>query len=156
MSDADAAETPFRIDLEPFAGFEVAVLVERAAYAPGETVRITVTATNGGDRFVEHHYPGWQRFVLSVRDEYHRVVAEDTVARRAEHAAVDRWLPGQMLIFPTWWNQTAGPLVPGWTGRPPGPRVEPGRYRVRASWLGREPGVVAELPDAWSAWFTLA
>ncbi|MFA9445721.1 hypothetical protein [Egicoccus sp. AB-alg6-2] len=152
----DEADRPFRIDLEPFAGFETSVLVERAAYAAGETVRITVTAHNAGDRFVEHHYPGWQRYVLSVRDEYHRVVAEDTVRRTSEGPAIDRWLPGQMLVSPTYWNQTAGPLVPGWAGEPPGPRVEPGRYRVRLSWLGREPGVLAELPDAWSRWFSLA
>lgn len=156
MSGESGGEVPFRIDLEPFAGFELGLLVERAVYAAGETVRITVTATNAGDRFVEHHYPGWQRVVLSVRDEYHRAVAEDTVDRRADAPAIDRWLPGQMLVLPTYWNQTAGPLVPAWSSQPPGPRVEPGRYRVRASWLGREPGVLAELPDAWSRWFTLA
>ena len=155
MTDPAGEELPFRIHLEPFAGFEVGVLVERAAYAAGETVRITVTATNSGDRYVEHHYPGWQRFVLSVRDEYHRVVADDTVSGSAETAAVDRWLPGQMVVFPTYWNQTSGALVPAWSSQPPGPRVEPGAYRVRATWLGREPGSSAELPDAWSRWFTL-
>ena len=148
-------EHPFLIDLEPFAGFEVGVLVERAAYAPGETVRITVTASNTGDRYVEHRYPGWQRFVVSVRDEYHRVVADDTVLRTADTPAVDRWLPGQLLVLPSYWNQTTGPLVPAWSDAPPGPRAEPGRYRVRVSWLGREPGVAAEPADAWSRWFSL-
>ena len=31
-------------DVEPFAGFEVTVLVDRTVYAPGDPVRITVTA----------------------------------------------------------------------------------------------------------------
>jgi quercetin dioxygenase-like cupin family protein len=43
---------------DPFEGFDVQVLVDRAVYAPGETVRITVTATNHGARPVEHHHPG--------------------------------------------------------------------------------------------------
>ncbi|WP_130649963.1 hypothetical protein [Egicoccus halophilus] len=155
MSETPPPEVPFRIDLEPFADFEVGVLVERPAYAPDETVRITVTATNAGDRFVEHRYPGWQRYVLSVRDEYHRVVADDTVHRGADGPALDRWLPGQMLVVPTYWNQTTGAVVPGWSDQPPGPRAEPGRYRVRVTWLGREPNSGAGLPDAFSRWFTL-
>jgi hypothetical protein len=148
-------ERPFRLDLEPFAGFELGVHIDRAVYAPGETVRITVTATNDSERFVEHHYPGWQRYELTVRDEFHRPVADDVVDRRADREAVDRWLPGQMLLFPSYWNQTAGPLVPGRVAATPGPRVAPGRYRVRVTWLGREPGDRAELPDAWSRWFQL-
>ena len=35
--EASPGEVPFRLDLEPFAGFEVGVLVDRAVYAPGET-----------------------------------------------------------------------------------------------------------------------
>jgi hypothetical protein len=151
----DPEERPFRIDVEPFAGFEVAVLADRAVYAPGETVRLSVSVTNGGDRFVEHHYPGWQRYHLSIRDELHRVVADDEVTRGADAPAVDRWLPGQMMILPVYWNQHAGPLVPGWTHEPPGPRVDPGRYRARVTWLGREPGERRTLPDAFSRWFEL-
>jgi hypothetical protein len=146
---------PFLAATEPFAGFEVGVIVDRSVYAPGDTVRITVTATNQGDRWVEHHYPGWQRYRLSVRDELHRVVADDEVARTAEGPAVDRWLPGQMMVLPTYWNQSEGPVVPAWSEAPPGDRCAPGRYRARVSWLGREPGSRGELPDAWSGWFEL-
>jgi hypothetical protein len=140
---------------DPFEGFDVQVLVDRPIYASGETVRITVTATNHGPRPVEHHYPGWQRYHLSIRDEWHRVVADDEVHRAADTPAVDRWLPGQMVIQPTYWGQTAGPVVPAWTDEPPGARVAPGRYRVRVTWLGRVPGERAQLPDAWSRWFEL-
>lgn len=140
---------------DPFAGFDVQVLADRAVYAPGETVRLTVTATNHGPRAVEHHYPGWQRYQLTVRDEGHRVVADDAVDRAAEGPAIDRWLPGQMMILPTYWGQTAGPIVPAWAREPPGPRLAPGRYRVRVTWLGRVPGQRGELPDAWSRWFEL-
>jgi hypothetical protein len=150
-----AQEVPFRFDHEPFAGFEVAVLVDRAVYADGEPVRITVTAANRGPAFAEHRYPGWQRYHLSVRDELHRVVADDRIDRPADEPALDRFAPGQLLIQPTYWAQTSGPVVPGWIDEPPGPRVDPGRYRVRVTWLGREPGSRAELPDAWSSWFEL-
>jgi hypothetical protein len=140
---------------EPFAGFDLQVLVDRGVYAPGETVRITVTAANQGDRFIEHRYPGWQRYVLSVRDERHRIVADDELDRPAEQPAVDRWLPGQIAIWPTYWNQNAGPMVPGRGGDPGGPRVAPGRYRVWVVWLGREPGARDRLPESTSSWFEL-
>ncbi len=139
-----------------FEGFDLQVMVDRPVYAPGETVRITVTAANQGPRFVEHRYPGWQRFVTSVRDEHHRVVADDEVVRHAAGPAVDRWLPGQLVIWPLYWNQHRGPLVPAWADDPPGSRVEPGRYRVRVAWLGREPGTREQLPDAWSSYFEVA
>lgn len=148
-------EQPFRLDLDPFAGFEVAVVVDRAVYSAGDTVRVTVSATNHGDRFVEHHYPGWQRFELSVRDAYHRAVATDRVDRSAETPGVDRWLPGQMVLYPVYWGQHEGPVVPAWTHEPPGPRVASGRYRIRVTWLGRVPGFRAEPPEVWSAWFEL-
>ncbi len=143
-------------DHEPFAGFDLQVLVDRGVYAPGETVRVTVTAANQGERFVEHRYPGWQRYVLSVRDERHRIVADDELDRAAEQPAIDRWLPGQIAIWPTYWNQSAGVMVPGRSGGLTGPRVEPGRYRVWVVWLGREPGARDRLPEATSPWFELA
>ena len=140
----------------PFDGFELGVLTDRRVYAPGETVRITVTATNHGGRFVEHHYPGWQRFVVSVRDEYHRAVADDELDRTAASPAVDRWLPGQVVIWPLYWNQQTGPLVPAWIpGTEIGSAVEPGRFRVRVTWLGREPGLRGQSPEAWSRPFEL-
>lgn len=154
-SAAEGQEPAFRFDLEPFAGFELTVLVDRTVYAAGEPVRITVTAANRGDGFVEHRYPGWQRVELTVRDELHRVVADDRLERGADGPAIDRFPPGAMLIQPTYWSQGSGPLVPGWTDEPPGPRVAAGRYRVRATWLGREPGSRAALPDSWSTWFEL-
>ena len=141
--------------IEPYAGFDLQVLVDRGVYAPGETVRITVTAANQGERFLEHHYPGWQRFELTIRDELHRVVADDIIDREADGPAVDRWLPGQMVIWPTYWGQTAGPIVPARIGRAPGPRLAAGRYRARVRWLGREPGVRAQPPEAGSSWFEL-
>jgi hypothetical protein len=146
-----------RLHLPPsaFDGFDLQVMVDRPVYAPGETVRITVTAANHGGRFVEHHYPGWQRFGTTVRDEQHRAVADDEVERHADTPAIDRWLPGQIGIWPLYWNQHRGPLVPAWAAQVPGPRVEPGRYRIRVSWLGREPGARDQLPDAWSAYFEL-
>jgi hypothetical protein len=150
-----AEEPRFRIDIEPFAGFELAVLADRAVYAPGQTVRLSVTATNGGDRFVEHHHPGWQRYQLAILDDLHRIVADDEVTRSAEQPAVDRWLPGQIAIFPVYWNQNAGPLVPAWADEPPGPRVAPGRYRARVTWTGRVPGERQRLPEAFSRWFEL-
>ncbi len=143
-------------DHEPFAGFDLQVLVDRGVYAPGETVRVTVTAANQGERFVEHRYPGWQRYVLSVRDERHRIVADDELDRAAEQPAIDRWLPGQIAIWPTYWNQSTGAMVPGRSGEVAGPRVEPGRYRVWVVWLGREPGARDRLPEATSQWFELA
>lgn len=148
------AGTLFGTD-ESYAGFDLQVLTDRTVYAHGETVRITVTATNHGERFVEHHYPGWQRYVLTVRDERHRVVADDEVDRRATSDAIDRWLPGQMVIWPTYWNQTSGPLVPGRADEVPGPAVAPGRYRVRVTWLGREPSVRARPAEVDSSWFEL-
>ena len=141
--------------IEPYDGFDLQVLVDRGVYAPGETVRITVTAANQGDRFVEHHYPGWQRFELTIRDELHRVVADDIVEREADGPAIDRWLPGQLAIWPTYWGQTAGPLVPARVGHAPGPPLPPGGYRARVRWLGREAGVRAQPPEATSSWFEL-
>lgn len=141
--------------VEPFEGFDLQVLLDRGVYTDGETVRITVTAANQGDRFVEHHYPGWQRFELTIRDELHRVVADDLVEREADRPAIDRWLPGQLVIWPIYWAQIAGPIHPGRVGRAPGPRLEPGRYRARVRWLGHEPGVRSEPPEATSGWFEL-
>lgn len=138
-----------------FQGFDVQVMTDRGVYAPGETVRITVTAANQGDRFVEHQYPGWQRFVTSVRDDHHRVVADDELDRRADAPAVDRWLPGQIAIWPLYWNQLRGELVPAWGDAPPGPPVAPGRYRIRVTWLGRESGSRERLADVWSNPFEL-
>lgn len=149
-----AIPPPFVADAAPFAGFEVTVIIDRAVYAPGDTVRVTVTATNGAARPVEHGYPGWQRFHTDVRDRFHRTVASDEVALAGEGFR-DRWLPGQMVIFPLYWAQQEGPLVPAWSDAPPGPRADTGRYRIRVSWLGREPGGVAALPDVWSGWFEL-
>jgi hypothetical protein len=155
----ERAGTPFdelfTFEHEPFAGFEVAVLLDRTVYAAADPVRITVTAANRSGRFVEHRYPGWQRYELSVRDELHRVVADDRIERAADGPALDRFAPGQLVIQPTYWSQTSGPVVPAWTSDPAGPRVPPGRYRVRVTWLGREPDRRAELPDAWSPWFAL-
>lgn len=153
MSEADPPR--FRIETEAFAGFELAVLADRAVYAPGQTVRLSVTATNGGDRFVEHRYPAWQRYRLAILDELHRVVADDEIDRGAQTPALDRWLPGQIAIFPVYWNQTSGPLVPAWTGQPPGEAVPAGRYRARVTWEGREPGERQRLPDVFSRWFEL-
>lgn len=149
------AERPFELDAESFAGFEVGVITDRAVYAAGDTVRITVSVTNSGSRWVEHEYPGWQRFETTVRDAYHRVVAHDRVSRSTEGPVRDRWLPGQMAIFPLYWAQQAGPIVPAWTTEEPAGRVEPGRYRLRVTWLGREGGRPGELADAWSSWFEL-
>lgn len=149
-------ERPFRLEREPFLGFELAVMTDRPVYAVGETVRITVTATNAGTRWAEHHYPGWQRYVLSVRDELSREVATDAVRRPAPDGAFqDRWLPGQMLIMATYWGQQEGAIVPAWSDDPPGPRLAPGRYRIRCTWRGREPGSYAELADAWTPWFDI-
>lgn len=147
-------QRPFLLDREPFAGFEVAVLVDRPVYAPGETVRITVSATNGG-RARELEYPGWQRYALSVRDEHHREVAHDAADRTGPDGFRDRWLPGQMVLFPVYWGQQEGVIVPSWSSEPPGPRVLEGRYRLRLSWRGREPGSSAEVGDVWSSWFEL-
>lgn len=146
----------FLADHVPFAGFELSVIVDRAAYGPDLLVRMTVTAVNQGERFAEHRYPGWQRFTLRIVDEFHRAVAEADVARTAEQEAVDRWLPGQMVLFPVYWAQHEGPIVPAWSSQPVGPRVAPGRYRARVSWLGREPGSRAEPPEASSGYFELA
>lgn len=139
----------------PFEGFDLVVLVDRPSYRAGEVVRISVTATNHADRYVEHRFPGWQRFVLSVRDEAGRSVADDTVDRVASEPAVDRWLPGQVVVWPTWWHQRAGAIVPGRAGPSDAPRVPAGRYRVRATWLGREPGDRTALADALGPWFDL-
>lgn len=150
MSDEQALHVP-----PPFEGFDLQVMVDRSVYAPGQTVRITVTAANQGARFVEHRFPGWQRFVVQVRDERHRIVADDELGRHAPTEFVDRFLPGQLAIWPTYWNQTAGPLVPAREGEVPGEPLPAGRYRVRVQWLGREPGVRARPPEVDSAWFTL-
>lgn len=141
--------------VEAFDGFDLQVMTDRSVYAPTQTVRISVTAANQGPRLVEHHYPGWQRYILSVRDERHREVATDELGRTASTVAVDRWLPGQIAIWPSYWNQHQGALVPAWADEPPGPRVEPGRYRLRVDWLGREPGSRMRLGEAWSPFFEL-
>lgn len=151
----DEEEQPFRPDQEPFHGFELQALVDHEAYQAGQVVRITVTVYNGARRFVEHRYPGWERFEVSIRDEQHRSVAETHVDRPGGEGFVDRWLPGQMAIFPVYWSQGEGPLVPEWTDDPPGPRPPPGRYRARISWLGREAGSHTRLPDARTPWFRL-
>ncbi len=140
---------------EAFDGFDLQVMTDRSVYAPTQAVRITVTAANQGPRLVEHHYPGWQRYILSVRDEGHREVASDALDRPASSVAVDRWLPGQIAIWPSYWNQHQGPLVPAWADEPPGPPVGPGRYRIRVDWLGREPGSRMRLAEAWSPFFEL-
>lgn len=139
----------------PYGDFEVSVIADRAVYAPGDVVRLTVTAVNQGERFVEHHYPAWQRFRLEVLDEYHRPVADTDVDRTARGEATDRWLPGQMLLFPLYWAQHEGPVVPAWSSQPVGERVEPGRYRARVRWQGREPGTRAEPPEAFSPYVEL-
>lgn len=141
---------------EPYVGFDVQVAVDRVVYAPGETVRLTVSAANQGERFVEHRYPGWQRYELTIHDEQHRVVADDLVDRRADTPAIDRWLPGQLAIWPTYWTQTHGPIAPARVPQgSPGPAVGPGRYRARVVWLGREPGVRDRPVDVWGPWFEL-
>lgn len=150
-TDADARFTA----AGPYDGFDLQVLVDRGVYAPGDTVRLTVTAANQGERFVEHHYPGWQRYVLTIRDEHNRVVADDEVERRATTDAIDRLLPGQMTIWPTYWNQTHGSIVPGREGQVPGAPVAPGRYRARVRWLGREPGARERPAEVDSVWFTI-
>ena len=155
MSVPPGDEAPSASGVEAFDGFDLQVMTDRTVYAPTQTVRISVTAANQGARLVEHHYPAWQRYILSVRDERHRVVASDEIDRTASTVAVDRWLPGQIAIWPSYWNQHLGPLVPAWVDEPPGPRVEPGRYRIRVDWLGREPGSRLRLPEAWSPFFEL-
>lgn len=156
-------EVPAPVD-PAFHGFELSVGVDRPVYAAGQPVRMTVAATNDAARCVEHVYPGWQRVVLSVRDEQHRAVASDDLGdhvpgspRRVSGPATDRWLPGQLVLLPSWWDQRADVLRPAWRppGEGPGDRVPPGRYRVRATWLGREPGRAAAAPEAWSSWFEL-
>lgn len=155
-SDNGGGEEPaFRIEHEPFLGFETAVMTDRPVYALGETVRITVTATNAGTRWAEQRYPGWQRYVLTVRDEHHREVATDAVRRPGGDGFADRWLPGQMVITASYWGQQEGPIVPAWSDDEPGPRVAPGRYRIRCTWLGREPGSYADLTDAWTPWLEI-
>lgn len=139
---------------DPLAGFDVAVLTDRRVYAAGEAVRITVTATNH-ETPVIHEYPGWLRFELTVRDATHREVAAVGTDLDPDGGFADRWLPGQMAIWPLYWAQGAGPIVPAWTQQPPGPRVEPGRYRLRVSWLGRPAGSWTRLSDVHSEWFEL-
>lgn len=136
-------------------GFDVQVLVDRKAYAPGEMVRITVSATNHSDRWIEQHVMGWRRFELSVRDQWHRAVATDEETRPADTPMVDRWMPGQMTIWPVYWHQHQGPVVATWSSHPVGPLVEPGRYRVRVRWLAREPDRLASVIEADSAWFDI-
>ena len=148
----------------PFHGFELSVAVDAPVYAAGQPVRITVAVTNDSARAVEHVHPGWQRVVLTVRDERHRAVASDElhdhvpgVERVPTTPLADRFLPGQLLLLPTWWDQRADVLRPAWRpeGDGPGERVLPGRYRIRATWLGREPGLPGPSPEAWSSWFEL-
>lgn len=156
-------QAPFESLRVPLHGFELTVAVDRPVYAAGEAVRITVAATNDADRAVEHVYPGWQRVVLSVRDERHRAVATDEVVGRVPGVRGattgefrERWLPGQLVLLPTWWDQRGGAIRPAWVEDPGvGERVALGRYRVRASWLGREPGPPVSPPEAWSGWFEL-
>lgn len=161
-------EQPFESLQVPLHGFELTVTVDRPVYAAGEAVRITVAATNDAGRAVEHVYPGWQRVVLTVRDDRHRAVASDEVVEVVGHVPGasagggalgefrDRWLPGQLMLLPTWWDQRAGAIRPAWVQDPGvGERVPSGRYRVRASWLGREPGPPVSRPEAWSSWFEL-
>lgn len=161
---SDQPEDPFEALHVPLHGFELTVAVDRPVYAAGEAVRITVAATNDADRAVEHVYPGWQRVVLTIRDERHRPVASDELSgpppgvepRSTEGEFRDRWLPGQLLLLPTWWDQRAEVIRPAWTDESAvGERVSPGRYRVRASWRGREPGPPVAPPEAWSGWFEL-
>lgn len=161
--DRDGPAAPFDALHVPLHGFELSVEVDRGVYADGQTVRITVAAGNDAPRAVEHRYPGWQRVVLSVRDERHRAVASDELVDAPPGRSVppttpfaDRWLPGQMVLLPTWWDQRAGDLRPGWVADAgPAERVPPGRYRVRATWLGREPGPRVAPREAWSRWFEL-
>lgn len=148
-------ERPFLIGADPYAGFEMAALTDKPVYVPGDVVRITVALTHGGDAWFESLTTGWQRVVVSIRDERHASVADDRIDRPADEPLRDRWAPGQRLLLPTWWNQTEGPIVPAWSSEPIGPRVAPGRYRVRATWLGRVTGSRAEVPDAHSGWFTI-
>lgn len=156
-------QLPFEALRVPMHGFELTVAVDRRVYAAGEAVRITVAATNDADRAVEHVYPGWQRVLLTVRDERHRAVASDDLGDHVPGRPPapggpfrDRWLPGQLVLLPTWWDQRGGALRPGWTDDAGvGERVAPGRYRVRATWLGREPGPSVPPPEAWSGWFEL-
>lgn len=166
MSGAEEApepQVPFEALRVPMHGFELTVAVERPVYAAGETVRITVAATNDAERAVEHVYPGWQRVLLTVRDERHRVVASDELGDEVpgrplapEGQFRDRWLPGQLVLLPTWWDQRSGAIRPAWVSDPGvGERVPPGRYRVRATWLGREPGPRVPSREAWSGWFEL-
>lgn len=146
---------------DPLRGFEVSAVVDRAAYRAGDVVRISVAVTNDTARFVVHRYPGWRRFDLSIRDANHRPVATAEVepGRRGDRDPgapfADRWLPGQMAVFPVYWAQTEGPVVPAWTDRTPGPRVAPGRYRARVTWLGRIPGARGDRDpgDVWTDWF---
>jgi hypothetical protein len=155
---------PGAVEPGAFHDFELTVAVDQRVYAQGQPVRLTVSAANTGERSVEHVYPGWQRVVVTVRDERHRAVATDDLGdhvpgepRATTASAVDRWLPGQALLLPSWWDQRRDVVRPAWrpAGDVPGERVEPGRYRVRATWLGREPGGSAPAPEAWSNWFEL-
>lgn len=145
----------FRPEHDPFLGFEVSATVDGAAFRAGQIVRLTVAAVNNGPHFVVHRYPGWRRFDLTVRDRHHRVVAHSELDRSDEGGFDDRWLPGQMLLFPVYWTQHEGPVVPAWSDEVPGPRVEPGRYRARVAWLGRVPGSRGRLGDVWSSWFEI-
>lgn len=137
--------------------FELGVITDRAAYTAGDVVRLSVVVTNTSARFVEQTWrPGWLRVDVSVRDERHRAVAM-AVADRAPTAEpfTDRWAPGQTAIFPLYWSQHQGPIVPAWSTQPAGPRVAPGRYRARAEWRGTAPAGMVDVPDAWSSWFDL-
>lgn len=145
-----------RNDPDRHVGFDVQVLVDQVVYAPSQIVRITVSASNHTDRWIEQCADGWRRFELSIRDELHRVVAADEVRREAATPIVDRWLPGQVAIWPIYWRQVTGPIVPAWTSTPSGPPVEPGRYRARVRWLAREPDSLPVVIETDSPWFEIA
>lgn len=145
-------------------GFSLRVEVDRPVYAPAQPVRITVVAAHDGPHAVEHVHRGWQRVVLSVRDDRHRAVATDELDADALRRPVrvdvaqparDRWLPGTVLLLPSWWDQRTGVLRPEWSLADPGEPVPGGRYRIRAAWQGREPGAGGVPPEAWSPWFEL-
>lgn len=136
-------------------GFDVQVLVDQVVYAPSQIVRITVSATNHTDRWIEQHAHGWRRFELSIRDELHRVIAADDVHRDADTPIIDRWLPGQVAIWPIYWRQVTGPIVPAWSTTPTGPTVPAGRYRARVRWLAREVGALPAIIEADSPWFDI-
>lgn len=154
MEDRQDAPS-FRPERDPFLGFDITATVDAAAYHPGQVVRVTVAAANDSPRFRTHRYPGWRRFDLTVRDRHHRIVAHTETDRAGDGGFSDRWLPGQMVLFPVYWSQQEGPVVPAWSEETPGPRVEPGRYRARVTWLGQVPGSRGRASDVWTSWFEI-